>query len=112
MRRWRERYEKYGYDGLLDRRRGKPSPRRVAVETVEEVLRLYQEKYADLSPRRPALSREVSGGTRYPAGLHVSEASLAGGGISAARDGARCSLRASVARRGGLKKPFQLPLFP
>ena len=25
MRRWRERYEKYGYDGLFDRRRGKPS---------------------------------------------------------------------------------------
>src|SRR2546430_10555335 len=29
MRRWRERYEEFGYDGLFDRRRGKPSPRRV-----------------------------------------------------------------------------------
>jgi transposase len=65
-RRWRERYEKYGYDGLLDWRRGKPSPNRVAVESVEKALRLYQEKYAHLSPRRPALSRQVSGGTRYP----------------------------------------------
>jgi len=51
MRRWRGRYEEYGYDGLLDRRRGNPSPRRVAVETVEEVLRLYQEKYADFNVR-------------------------------------------------------------
>ncbi len=25
-RRWRERYEKFGYDGLFDRRRGQPSP--------------------------------------------------------------------------------------
>src|SRR2546423_11526052 len=38
MRRWRERYQKHGYDGLLDRRRGKPSPKRVPVETVEKVL--------------------------------------------------------------------------
>src|ERR1700745_2222215 len=26
MRRWRERYEEFGYDGLFDRRSGKPSP--------------------------------------------------------------------------------------
>jgi transposase len=49
MRRWRERYEAYGYDGLFDRRLGKPSPKRVPVATVEEVLRLYQERYADFN---------------------------------------------------------------
>jgi transposase len=49
MRRWRERYEEFGYDGLFDRRRGKPSPRRVPVETVEKVLGLYGEKYFDLN---------------------------------------------------------------
>src|SRR2546426_7093268 len=27
MRRWRERYEEFGYDGLFDRRQGKPSPK-------------------------------------------------------------------------------------
>ena len=43
MRRWKQRYEEYGYDGLYDRRRGTPSPRRVAVETVEKVLQLYRE---------------------------------------------------------------------
>ena len=38
MRRWRWRYEQHGYDGLLDRRRGTPSPRRVPLGTVEKVL--------------------------------------------------------------------------
>jgi transposase len=49
MRRWRERYEEFGYDGLLDRRRGKPSPKWVPVATVERVLGLYREKYFDLN---------------------------------------------------------------
>lgn len=49
MRRWKERYEEYGYDGLYDRRLGKPSPKRVALATVEEVLALYQEKYFDFN---------------------------------------------------------------
>src|SRR5438445_4735885 len=35
MRRWRERYEEFGYDGLFDRRRGKPSPKRVPLALVE-----------------------------------------------------------------------------
>jgi len=45
LRRWRAGWEKDGYDGLFDRRLGKPSPRRVPLETVAEVLRLYREKY-------------------------------------------------------------------
>ena len=49
MRRWRERYEEEGYNGLLDRRRGKPSRRRVALSTVEKVFALYREKYFDLN---------------------------------------------------------------
>jgi transposase len=51
MRRWRERLEEQGYDGLRDRRKGKTSQRRVALETCEAVLRLYQEKYFDLNVR-------------------------------------------------------------
>ena len=43
MRRWRERLEQGGYSGLVDRRKGKPSDRRVPLATVEQVLRLYQE---------------------------------------------------------------------
>jgi len=49
MRRWRERYVEEGYNGLLDRRRGKPSRRRVAVATVEKVFALYREKYFDMN---------------------------------------------------------------
>jgi transposase len=49
MRRWRERYEEFGYDGLFDRRRGKPSPKRVPLGEVEQVLGLYREKYFDLN---------------------------------------------------------------
>ena len=49
MRRWKERYEEFGYDGLFDRRLGKPSPKRVPLATVEEILRLYQEQYSDFN---------------------------------------------------------------
>src|ERR1039457_3691362 len=38
--------------GLVDRRRGKPSPKRVAVPVVEKVLGPYREKYFDLNVRR------------------------------------------------------------
>ncbi len=49
MGRWHERYEEFGFRGLFDRRRGKPSPKKVAV--VEKVLGLYREKYFDLNVR-------------------------------------------------------------
>jgi len=49
MRRWRERYEEFGYGGLFDHRRGKPSPRRVPMATMEKVLALYRERYFDLN---------------------------------------------------------------
>ncbi len=51
MRRWRERYEEFGYDGLFDRRRGQPSPKRVPVARVEQVLGLYRDQYFDLNVR-------------------------------------------------------------
>jgi transposase len=49
LRRWRDGWEKLGYDGLFDRRLGKPSPKRVPMETIAEVLRLYREKYSGFS---------------------------------------------------------------
>lgn len=51
MRRWHWRYREYGYDGLLDRRTGKPSPKRVPLAVVEQVFALYREKYFDLNVR-------------------------------------------------------------
>jgi transposase len=49
MRRWKQRYEQRGYDGLFDRRRQQPSPKRVVLEVVREVLTLYRERYFDLN---------------------------------------------------------------
>ena len=51
MRRLHWRYREHGYDGLLDRRVGKPSPKRVPLAVAEQVLGLYQEKYFDLNVR-------------------------------------------------------------
>jgi hypothetical protein len=51
MRRWRERHEAFGYDGLFDRRRGRPSPKQVPLRVVERVLGLYGERYHDLNVR-------------------------------------------------------------
>src|SRR5580693_2924798 len=51
MRRWYQRYQEFGYDGLFDRRLQRPSPKRVPVQTVERVLGLYRERYFDLNVR-------------------------------------------------------------
>jgi len=51
MRRWRERFESDGYSGLVDRRKGKPSDKRVPLATVESVLGLYRDTYFDLNMR-------------------------------------------------------------
>jgi len=51
MLRWQTRFKHEGYEGLFDRRRGTPSPKRVPLETVETVLRLYQEEYFDFNVR-------------------------------------------------------------
>src|SRR5262245_54391477 len=51
LRRWRRRFEQYGYDGLVDRRRGTPSPRRAPLAEVERVLRLYRERYPGFNGR-------------------------------------------------------------
>ncbi|MCA1636022.1 MAG: ISNCY family transposase [Acidobacteria bacterium] len=49
MRRWKEKYEQFGFHALFDGRRGKTSPRRMSAAVLEEVLRLYREQYFDLN---------------------------------------------------------------
>src|SRR5512146_930527 len=49
VRRLRQRYEEFGYDGLMDRRRGRPSEKRGPLGIVGQVLALYQQKYFDLN---------------------------------------------------------------
>lgn len=45
MKRWKVRYQEHGYDGLLDRRMKRPSPKRVPMKELEKILCLYREKY-------------------------------------------------------------------
>jgi len=49
MRRWKARYERERDDGLFDRRTRRPSPRRVPLPVVEQVLRLYRAPYFDVN---------------------------------------------------------------
>lgn len=51
LRRWRDRYEQHGYDGLLDLRRRTPSPKRVPVAEVTRVVQLYREQYRGFNAR-------------------------------------------------------------
>lgn len=51
MRRWKLRYQKHGYDGLFDRRRQRPSPKRAPYKEVERILRLYREVYMGFNVR-------------------------------------------------------------
>jgi len=51
LRRWRERYEAHGHSGLIDKRLLRPSIRRVPAGQVEQVLRLYRERYAGFNVR-------------------------------------------------------------
>ena len=49
MRRWRKQYEEHGYSGLWDYRKRSPSPKRVPVTDLEQVLQLYREEYFDFN---------------------------------------------------------------
>src|SRR5260370_39057614 len=51
MRRWRERYQEGGYDGLYDRRKRRASPKWIAMKTPEKGLQLDREKYFDFNGR-------------------------------------------------------------
>jgi transposase len=50
LRRWRERYERWGYNGLVDKRRC-PSKRRIPLAQLERVLQLYRERYTGFNGR-------------------------------------------------------------
>jgi hypothetical protein len=51
LRRLRQRMEEFGYQGLVDMRRGRPSPRRTPVLEIERILELYRGKYAGFNGR-------------------------------------------------------------
>ncbi len=51
FRRWRDRYDADGAEGLYDRRLGKVSARRVPVDTVIEVLEQFDTRYFDFTAK-------------------------------------------------------------
>ena len=51
FRRWRDRFEAEGAEGLYDRRLGRPSGRRVPVDTVMAVLTLFDTRYWDFTAK-------------------------------------------------------------
>ena len=51
FRRWRERYEAEGADGLYDRRLGRLSARRAPVDEVARVLELFDTRYWDFTAK-------------------------------------------------------------
>jgi len=71
MRRGKLQYERHGYDGLFDRRRRRPSPKRVPVATVARVLRRYREQYQGWQ-RHPLLGARARP-PRPPAQLPVGQ---------------------------------------
>src|SRR5687767_12118035 len=51
LRRLRQRMGQFGYQGLVDLRHGRPSPRRTPVPEVERILELYRERYRGFNGR-------------------------------------------------------------
>jgi hypothetical protein len=51
LRRMRQRMEQFGYEGLVDMRYRRPSPRRTPVAEVERILELYRERYPGFNAR-------------------------------------------------------------
>ena len=51
FRRWRDRFEVEGLEGLYDLRLGRVSPHRVPVDTVMEVLELFDTRYWDFTAK-------------------------------------------------------------
>jgi transposase len=51
LRRLRQRMEQFGYQGLVDMRSGRPSPRRTPVAEIERILELYRGSYSGFNAR-------------------------------------------------------------
>ena len=72
FRRWRDRYDEAGEAGLLDRRLGKASGRRVPVDRAEEVEALYRERHQGFTVKH--FHEHLVKGPWLRLGLHLDEA--------------------------------------
>jgi transposase len=93
----RRRYELRGYDGLLDRRRGTPSPRKAPFEEVQRVLRLYRQKYHGFNVRHFHQIARREHGVRLS--YSFVKKALQGAGLVKKRRGAEGVLRRDAASR-------------
>src|SRR5262245_28695019 len=103
IRRLRWRYQHYGYDGLFDRRRRTPSPRRAPIAEVERLLHLYRAHYDGFNVRHFLRKARQAHGVHFcysfvkkalqGAGLVPSSgpAAATAAGASPARASASCS---------------------
>jgi transposase len=51
LRRWKKNMEEFGVDGLVDRRRRLPSQKKVPLEEVKRVVRLYADRFSHYNMR-------------------------------------------------------------
>jgi len=67
LRRWRTKFQNYGFDGLLDRRRVEHSPRAVTEAEVQGWFRLYRQRYRGYNARHfyAVLKRQHACGWSY-----------------------------------------------
>src|SRR5207247_2254425 len=109
MRRWRERYQEHGYDGLYDRRKGPETSsaedgREGAAALPGEVFRF----------QRAPFSREADRGAQHRDQLHVGEDGTARSGTgepaAAARNTSASSSPASAARNAAAHRCQQTRL--
>ena len=101
LRRLKQRWERHGYDGLVDYRGGKPRRTRIALATIEQVCTLKRQRYPDFSvqhfweqlgPRCTALKSRTRGREAGPAGGRArGQESGAGANTAGGGSAARCA---------------------
>lgn len=79
FRRWRDRLRDEGSAGLRDRRLGKPSSRRAAVEEIQRMLGLYEERYGGFTVKH--FHEQLVKRHNYKLGYTVTRLSLHGAGL-------------------------------
>ena len=99
FRRWRERYEAEGAEGLYDRRLGRVSAHRAPVDEVMRVLELFETRYPDFTAK------------------HFHEKLVCEHGFGLSYNWLRLSLQAHgkikpAPRRGAHRRKLSLPFIP
>ena len=89
LRRYRERFEEEGEAGLIDRRLGKPSSKRIEAAEIDRMLELYRTVYRGWNVKH--FHEHGVARSQVQLGLHVDQDAAArsrGGGAGAAPRGA------------------------